>query len=56
MWKLLSGAAGKKPIIDDMQIYLAELQYVTLNELSTFSFTTDAKNYRYLTSSNARPG
>ena len=55
MWKLLSGAAGRKPIIDDMQIFFIVLQYGTINESFIDAFRTAAKELRYLTRSNALP-
>ena len=43
---LLSGAAGRKPIIDDMRIFLAALQHGTENELFTDEFRNAAKKLR----------
>ena len=55
MRKLLSGAAGRKPILDDMQMFLAALQYRTINESFIDAFRTAAKELRYLKRSNTRP-
>ena len=55
MRNLLSGSAGWKPILDDMQMFLVAHQYGTINELFIDAFRTAAKELRYLTRSNARP-
>ena len=48
MRKLLSGAAGWKPILDDMQMFLVALQYGTINELFIDAFRTAAKRAQVL--------
>ena len=55
MWKLLIGAMGRKPILDDTQIFLAEFQYRSVNESFTDVFNNAIKNLRYLTISNVLP-
>ena len=55
MRKLLSGTAGWKPILDDMQMFLVALQYRTINESFIDAFRTAAKELRYVTRSNTRP-